>query len=82
MHRHAHQSCTASLAARERYFSTVTAPGAPHAEAAARADLHTAFKEAWLRCSPDFQTKYSYGRTPKGRANLKLCGSQVAERFK
>ena len=22
------------------------------------------------------------GRTPKGKANLKLCGSQIAERFK
>lgn len=46
------------------------------------ADLSAAFKAAWLRCSPDFQTKYSYGRTPKGRANLRLAGSHVAERFK
>ncbi|KAK9802712.1 hypothetical protein WJX73_010124 [Symbiochloris irregularis] len=40
------------------------------------------FSEAFKRASPDFQTVHGYGRTPPGRANLKIAGSQIGERFK
>ena len=46
------------------------------------AALLKSFSEAFKRVSPDFQTLHGYGRTPPGRANLKIAGSQIAERFK
>lgn len=42
-------------------------------------DLLDDFQEAYKKSSPDFQTKYGYGVTPKGKANLTYCTTYVAE---
>ena len=43
--------------------------------------LQADFSAAFLAASPDFQTKYGYGVSRPGNANLTLCSKQVGERF-
>lgn len=45
------------------------------------ASLLASFKSALQTANPDFQTDYGYPVTPKGRANLGICGSNIAESF-
>lgn len=40
-----------------------------------------AFKRTWSALNPDFQMTYGYPRTPKGKANMSVCSSQLAHRF-
>jgi len=42
-------------------------------------DLLDGFKAAYVKSSPDFQTKHGYALTPKGKANLTMCTNYVAE---
>ena len=39
------------------------------------------FQASYKTHSPDFQTKFGYGITPKGKANLSMATNQIAERF-
>jgi len=43
--------------------------------------LQSAFCQAWLRHSPDFQTERGYKPDPAGQANLSIASNQVAHRF-
>lgn len=45
------------------------------------AGLLASFKSALQTANPDFQTDYGYPVTPKGRANLSICASNIAESF-
>lgn len=43
--------------------------------------LQTAFDEALLAASPDFQTEHGYPTSPPGKGNLTMCANYVAEAF-
>lgn len=43
--------------------------------------LQADFSAAFAAASPDFQTRYGYGVSRPGQANLTLCSKQVGERF-
>jgi len=45
------------------------------------AGLLADFKSALQTANPDFQTDYGYPVTPKGKANMGICGSNIAESF-
>ncbi|MFK8077499.1 MAG: M14-type cytosolic carboxypeptidase [Granulosicoccus sp.] len=40
-----------------------------------------AFKQTWSALNPDFQTAHGYPRTPRGKANMSVCSSQLAQSF-
>ena len=40
-----------------------------------------ALKQTWATLNPDFQVKHGYPRTPDGKADLSICGSQLAHSF-
>lgn len=44
-------------------------------------DRQEAFKAAYVRANPDFQTRYGYPVSPPGKANLTMCTSQIAHRY-
>ena len=43
--------------------------------------LRTAYDEALLRASPDYQTEKGYPKAPPGKGNLSMCTAHVAEYF-
>lgn len=46
------------------------------------ANLETAFKQALLTATPEFQTKFGYELDAPGQANLTIASTWVAEQFK
>lgn len=46
-----------------------------------QSDLTEAFKAAYQRACPDFQTEFGYPVSPPGTANMSMCTKQIAERF-
>ncbi|MGB6229384.1 MAG: M14-type cytosolic carboxypeptidase [Litorimonas sp.] len=40
-----------------------------------------AFLKAFVKASPDFQTKIGYPLTPAGKANMTICTNQLASRY-
>ncbi|MCT6700702.1 M14-type cytosolic carboxypeptidase [Rheinheimera sp. 4Y26] len=46
------------------------------------AELETAFKQALLMTTPEFQTKFGYELDAPGQANLTIASTWVAEQFK
>lgn len=45
------------------------------------AGLEKTFIEAWIRTCPDFQDEYGYDKDEPGKADLRICTPQLAERF-
>jgi murein tripeptide amidase MpaA len=45
-------------------------------------DLLDGFLEAYKKSTKEFQTKYGYGITPKGKGNLTMCTNYVAETYR
>lgn len=43
--------------------------------------LEENFKNRWAESCPDFQTKYGYDKVEKGKADMRICTNQIAERF-
>eukprot|EP00238_Polyblepharides_amylifera_P015805 CAMPEP_0196581862 /NCGR_PEP_ID=MMETSP1081-20130531/36049_1 /TAXON_ID=36882 /ORGANISM="Pyramimonas amylifera, Strain CCMP720" /LENGTH=419 /DNA_ID=CAMNT_0041902247 /DNA_START=83 /DNA_END=1342 /DNA_ORIENTATION=+ len=43
--------------------------------------LQNAFKQAYLRHSPDFQVEHGYPKTEPGKANMGIATAQVGQRF-
>ncbi|HLV47736.1 MAG TPA: hypothetical protein VKY35_01600, partial [Aliidiomarina sp.] len=45
-------------------------------------NLENAFREAYLRATPEFQVKHGYDLDEPGKANLTVASTAVGERFK
>ena len=44
-------------------------------------EIFYVFEKRLLELSPDFQNRYGYPRTPKGKANLGICSSYLSDAF-